>query len=477
MAKSELIALLSEGGVLRGVRLAPRGRDGWARTGEGEWSLTAPAVAEDSPAPASEAPMPEAVSDAGTVAAEDTPEVRAFSAARRELGANQVVLGLPLSSLITHIFRVPVELRDDLQSTVELQMEKLSPFTNENQTVGYEILSETEENLVVFAAAMPQTVADGLEETLSHAKLNVVRIDAAVLGWYRALCGPCDLTRAGRQALLVDVDGTWELLLIDHGVLVLARTLAPREDAESVARELLLSLLYAESTAGARPLERILFVSSSGTVEEATKQTIARDLSLPAEEMVLPDLFGGVEGIAYRATEAGSLDLTPQAWRDAMREQVARRRVAFGSAVAASIALVGLITLFTGPMIFSQMTKHVRKESSAHRMAYKRVSDMRERVRLIETYMDRTKSPLEMLRLISENLPEGITLTSVTYKRADGVKISGEADQPTSVYTFKNAVTENPLFQNVTLTGPSASRGKHKFDIHATFQGVEEAKK
>jgi hypothetical protein len=57
-------------------------------------------------------------------------------------------------------------------------------------------------------------------------------------------------------------------------------------------------------------------------------------------------------------------------------------------------------------------------------------------------------------------------------RREDGVKISGEADQPTLVYDFKNAVTEDPLFESVSLTGPSASKGKHKFDVDAKFKGV-----
>ena len=91
---------------------------------------------------------------------------------------------------------------------------------------------------------------------------------------------------------------------------------------------------------------------------------------------------------------------------------------------------------------------------------------------LILSYMDRTYSPLEMLRMASGYLPQGITLTGFNYRREDGVKISGEADVPTLVYDFKNAVTEDPLFESVSLAGPSASKGKHKFDIDAKFKGV-----
>ena len=42
MAKSEVIAIVAESGCLRGVRFAPRGRDGWTRTGGGVWPIEAP---------------------------------------------------------------------------------------------------------------------------------------------------------------------------------------------------------------------------------------------------------------------------------------------------------------------------------------------------------------------------------------------------------------------------------------------------
>jgi len=74
MAKSEVIALLAEGGVLRGVRFAPRGHDVWTRTGGGVW----PIVTDGTEA----APPPEAGQDGdvqGEVVESDRPLARAMS--------------------------------------------------------------------------------------------------------------------------------------------------------------------------------------------------------------------------------------------------------------------------------------------------------------------------------------------------------------------------------------------------------------
>ena len=43
-------------------------------------------------------------------------------------------------------------------------------------------------------------------------------------------------------------------------------------------------------------------------------------------------------------------------------------------------------------------------------------------------------------------------------------------------YDFKDAVTENPLFETVTLTGPSISKGRTKFDVNAVFKGSAQKK-
>ena len=52
------------------------------------------------------------------------------------------------------------------------------------------------------------------------------------------------------------------------------------------------------------------------------------------------------------------------------------------------------------------------------------------------------------------------------------------------VYDFKNALVDAPpadddeskLFQTVKLTGPSQSKGRHKFDVDAAFGEEDEEK-
>jgi hypothetical protein len=188
----------------------------------------------------------------------------------------------------------------------------------------------------------------------------------------------------------------------------------------------------------------------------------------------IPSPEGGLHGVALRSSEQGVIDLTPSFWHDTLKQKAVRKKVNAGVAVACVAWAIFMAGLLAGPLVYKQLTKQVRAKSISHFSRYKAVSDTRKRVNLILSYTDRQYSPLEILRVVSGYLPQGITLTGFNYKRQDGVRISGEADLPTLVYQFKNAVTEDALFDSVELTGPSASRGKHKFEVYAVFKGVSE---
>ncbi len=472
MTKSDLIALLAEGGVLRGVKFALRGRDGWTRIGGGVWPLETPDAEVAADETEVDATAPLVVADE-TVVESDKPLTRALVAARSALGARDIVLALPLSQVLVRVFKMPLEVRDDVADAVTLQMDKLSPFPGEELSVGCEILSETESHLWVFAAALPAAVFEELGAALDEARLQAVRTDVAMLGWLRSLSGPCQLMRTGRRVVLMDPDGSWDLAVLEHGVPILARGLGGAVSVEDVIRELTLSLLNAEMEAGSGAVVEVLVISQQVPDQEFVEKL--RDLTgAEVRHVVPPTPDGGVEGVALRAGEGAALDLTPQVWRDQIKALRVRKRVMTGVGIALAIWAGLMGTLFAGPAVYKQLTAQVRKHSRAHAKAYRQVSDTRERVNLIESYTDRSRSSLEMLRLVSSVLPQGITLIGFTYRRDEGVKVSGEADQPTVVYDFKNAVTENPLFESVGLVGPSISRGKHKFDVDATFKGRPE---
>jgi len=464
MAKSDVIALMVSDDALYGVRYSSRGSSGLTRTGGGVWSLNdeALSVGEEE---AAAVPMDEDV--------DETPFSRAVRAAKNELGGRDVVLSFPLSRLLVRILKLPIAMREDLAGAVQLQMDKISPFDEGGYSTGYEILSEEEDSLWVLAAAMPSAAFNAVNEPLSQVGWKVVRTDIGLLGWLRTLCGPFNLSSPGRRVVLSHFNDDWMLMVMNHGTLVLARSFKNISGYDALVRELTLSLLNVEMDAGPLAIVELLVVATERPDEELFRKLQAL-LDVKPEYKEFPSLDGGVKGVALRSIEEGVIDLTPPYWRDALKEGAVRKRVLAAVVVATAIWAVFMVVLFSGPIVYTQLTKGVKSKSKLHARQYKAVSDTRKRVNLILSYTNREYSPLEMLRVVSGYLPQGITLTGFNFKKQEGVKISGDADQPTLVYQFKNAITEDHLFETVDLIGPSASRDKHKFEINALFKGVAE---
>ena len=83
---------------------------------------------------------------------------------------------------------------------------------------------------------------------------------------------------------------------------------------------------------------------------------------------------------------------------------------------------------------------------------------------------------------MSDRLPAGMTLNSWVFRRDEGVKVAGEAEDADSVWKLQDAMnalagegeTEG-VFGRVTLNGPTAIKGgKQKFDLDCRYEKGEE---
>ncbi|MFO7937078.1 MAG: hypothetical protein R6V06_05670 [Kiritimatiellia bacterium] len=463
MARSEIIALMMDGENLRGVRYVPKGSSGLSRAGGGVWPITEASVEGMGDIAPDEIPEDE-----------DSPLLKALKLVHHDLGGRDVVVAFPLSSLLLRILKMPIEMRDDLADAVVLQMDKISPFDDGEYSTGFEVLSEDEENVWVLAAAMSNAVFNEINEPLQKVGWRVVRSDIALLGWLRVLCGPFKLNGPGRRIVLSRFRNDWALMVMNHGTLVMARSFGCVRDYDALVRELTLSMMNVEVEAGPLSVVEILVVAEERP-EQALFDKLSDLFSVEPEYRAFPSMEGGVEGVALRSYEQDVVDLTPDFWHAQLKENAIRKKVVVAVSAACAVWVLLMAGLFSGPLVYQHLAKRVQAKSRGHYREYKAVSDTRKRVELILSYTDRQYSPLEIMRVVSSYLPQGIILTAFNYKRQDGVRISGEADQPTLVYEFKNAVTADELFDTVNLDGPSASRGKHKFEVHAEFRGgVEE---
>jgi hypothetical protein len=120
--------------------------------------------------------------------------------------------------------------------------------------------------------------------------------------------------------------------------------------------------------------------------------------------------------------------------------------------------------------------------SKAHSSQYKAVADKKAKVKVVRQYSDHTRGALEIMKAISDRLPEGITLSAWEFTRDEGVRIRGDSDGSAPVYAFKDALdamgTEDggeKVFKVVNLGSMSSQKdGRQKFDLECKYEEVEE---
>lgn len=430
------------------------------------------------------------------VAAFEGGSLRVFATGEK---GREAVLALPLNRLIAKMVRVPAD-QDPIAFSTPI-LKDLSPYPDEPLTVSCETVAESADGKVVIAAALPESSTDDIAEALDAAKLNVTRIDALEFGALRGLWPQIDVADAShvgtsRRVVLLEGLDCVSLIVLDGDRPSAIRAIT---DVGELKREVTLSLLEAEDFGGGLELKEILVVKRDRSDESDKNDESALDpQATPDTQVNPPDPFAALSafaplreltigrdaalvGVAERSEEAGSLDASPESWKEVLAETRFKAKMVKYLAIAGGVWLLIMAVLFGVPMVYGFMTDYQKGLCKEHRRQYEAVKAMKGKVDLVRKYSDHARGALEIMKALSDNLPEGIELNSWSYRREDGVRVSGEADSANDVYAFKDKMIEladeggDRVFGAVELIGPSAGKGgKQKFDIECRYQGEED---
>ena len=461
--------------ILRGVRLDEAG-EALVRGSEEAWPLV------DEPADGEGELGADASAEAPTaeVVVEDRPLVRAFKAAAARFGTREFVLSVPLSRLLVKAVRLPAEARGDLAGAARLELDGISPFPDEALTPGAEVVAETDKEIVALVAALPSAASEEISEALAAAKVHVTRTDATALGWLRGLWPQiCQTPGLARRLVLLDLDGGWDLVLLDGDAPTYLRGIGPVGSADELVREIMLSLLQS----GGDAADEVVVCTQA----ELDGELAGKLAQFGAVRTVsVEDDFAGVEGAARRSAEEATLDVTPEAWREARAESRFRRSMCvwLGVTLGAWLLLMGV--LFGYDIVYGFCTSHQKslQADKAHRAALKNVTAMKDRVTLIERYADHEHGALAVLKVVSDNLPvvEDMTFRQFQYRRGESVRVNGTAGQREDIRAFTENLeaaafedSEEALFQKVQQSGGESQTKKGiRFAIECFFQAEEE---
>jgi len=391
--------------------------------------------------------------------------------------SREAVLALPLNRLIVRMVRVPTENREDPVAFATPVLQAMSPYPDEALTVSCETVREDGKGLIVIAAALPESAAEDIGEALDAAKLNVTRIDALAIGALRGLWRTLGTEDGGRRLVLVNGADCLSVIVLDGDSPSALRAVA---SGSVLKREMMLSLLEAEDFGGPKALKEVVVAACAGAPDLATDELTA---FAPVRKVEIGE-DAALVGVAERSKDAAALNALPASWQEMLDETRFKARMIRHLAVAGVIWALLMGVIFGVPFAYGFMTDHQKQLCKEHRRQYEAVNEMKQKVELVQKYSDHQRGSLEIMKAVSDRLPGGITLTSWSFKHEDGVKVSGEAEDANAVYEFKDKMDaivvtdatgdEVRLFPVVRLTGPTASKGKQKFDLECLYAKEEE---
>ena len=404
--------------------------------------------------------------------------------------SREAALALPLGRLLVRLVRVaegedPVEVARGILSAA-------SPFPDESLAVGLEkVCDEAGGRAVYLAAALPEGSADDIADALDAAKLNVVRVDALVLGELRGVWRA--IGGEGRRLVVFEGPDCVSLVVLDADLPVSIRAASPGSDLK---REAMLSLLEAEDFGGPKPLGEVVRVRresedpAADPAAEPTAEPVADSLAsfgAPVRSIEI-GVDAGLAGIAERTAEEGSLNAMPDSWRAVLAETRFKAKLMRNMIAAVAVWLVAMAVLFGVPVAYGYMTDHQKELCRRHAKQYKAVSDKKAKVKLVRKYSDHSRGALEIMKAVSDRLPDGVTLSSWDFTRDDGVRLRAESDDSSSAYQLKDALAEmcaededgedsegEKIFEVVRLGALSKQKdGKQKFEIECSHKTEEE---
>ena len=185
-----------------------------------------------------------------------------------------------------------------------------------------------------------------------------------------------------------------------------------------------------------------------------------------------------LEGVAARTLEPGALNALPESWREVLYETRFKAKLVRRLVAAGVVWLLAMSVLFGVPAVYGFMTDHQAALIKEHRRSYAAVSEMRDKVKVIRKYSDHAGGALESMRIVSEMMPDegdGFVLTSWDFRRNEGMKVAGEADEKSMIYIFKNNLSGCGAFTSVGSPSIKQTKERYSFTIDLSFVEQEDA--
>lgn len=388
----------------------------------------------------------------------DSEEEAAAPAALPENAAEKlpgdITIALRTSELLMRIMDLPSADTNEIADMVGFQIDKVSPFPQDQLAIANEVLQENEEASRVLMVAARRRSIDKLGETFESKGLRIHSIDARILGWLRLLVDAGHVSGGDCEIFIIDDRIDCSLAVITSGVPVVIRMLDTQEvnenTVDALAREIGYTLTTLETEHDLPVPSAVQYWSfgepGAGMIDRLSEECGLQVIHHPLNE--LPPLSEGI--LRRTAYDKRRAELVPPEWIEKEERRLLLRKFTKIAAAITMVWLVVMIAFFSVYKVRDMQLKRIEKRLADIEPDARQALENRRKLKALQVYTDRTDSALECLREVTRLLPaEDIKFGSYNYKKGGGVTLRGTADRDDSVYDFFEALTESELFERL----------------------------
>lgn len=340
-----------------------------------------------------------------------------------------IYLSLPCNAVLMEHLTLPALDREELAGMVRLQLEKTLPFSPEEMTSDFQILSQTEKESHLLSVAINNAQLDSLCSDLRQLQRLPEKI--SIFAMQVAASRPKD-----RLVLVIYRERDHLVVgLADHGKLAYAQTTA-RSSGEELASELPQLLLSATMEGIETGFSEIHLEEASSELQPALEKLLDLPVVLFSVRQPLPEI---------------ELDLLPEAW-SAERQRISRATARRSQLKIAGAIYIGVLFLaFLYLFFLGQRVSAVNRKVAQEQPRVEAIKNRMARWNALAGAVDPGRSTVEILHQITSNRPSNELRITLYEQTREQFMLEGEAPSANMAIEFSEQLKQNPALSQFSF--------------------------
>lgn len=405
---------------------------------------------------------------------------------------NHLAINIPHHKVIVRFLSFPTVNEKEIEGMVRIQSAKELPFSKGEVISDYFIVEQTKEGYTKVAIAIVhQSVISEYLRILKKAGLELERITfsaEAILNWYREAF---EKKEAAGYSILIDLDtSNTDILVFSGSGLVFTRGLDIGTDKLGGQADLKNKLAeeIERTIEGYRRQEktaRIEKVFLTSEIRENLRSSLEQELGLPCEVVgpvknlscqkeISASLYKNgpsvvkVLGTALD-TNKRKLNLLPVNLRRGQELKSRKKEIYTTLILCSGIILLGLVGFAKRIYDKQVYIRYLDSEIKKITPLAQEVENMFKKIELIGNWREVSGSPIDILRLLYDLIPENVWLSRFDCSEEDKMLVlKGSSRDMSEIFDFVNKLKKAAYFKNVELK--YAGEKKSKADGSTSFE-------